>query len=104
MCRCEKPRWVLAGRPGITSPAMSKCEGCHDIYMGYPLGAEAECKRWQKFFAFLSRNGITNQGAQNQLWGRHGWDITRQVIKPEELPGLLPRFHREMAEIGMPCA
>jgi len=87
--------------PGYTSSAISKCEGCDDIYFGYPEEAKAQCKKWQEFFALLSRNGITNQGAQNQLWARHGSDITRRAIKPEEFLGFILR--EEMARIGISC-
>ena len=101
-CRCENPNWVLAKAPGnISSPAISQCTECKDIYYGYPRDAERECKNWQSFFALLAKNGISHKGAQNQLFGRYKNDITRGLLTPEKIRERIPEFKEEMRKIGM---
>ena len=102
MCRCEKPRWVLAARPGHTSSSISKCEECGDMFFGYPSEAENECKLWQCFFAALEASGITNKTAQAKLWGSHRIEIVCRKIKPDEITKLIPKFTEETVLAGIP--
>lgn len=106
MCRCKKPNWVnkVCGGSGNNLPAISKCEGCGDIYFGYAIEAEAECRRWQAFFSGLNAAGIVNNTAQVQLYHRYKSEILQGIIKPSSInEALLLRFQKEMSESGISC-